>query len=115
MYSSITRSRGTTLTIHTMSVSNNLLRVSRRAALAVPRSSNGIVATTRSLNINSAEKGTGNPIKTEVTGDQKLRQPGDDLLGELRKAPRSRMSIQPSTIAGANDLQLVWANCPRRL
>jgi len=83
--------RGTTIPTISMSASNNLLRVSRRAALAASRNSNGIVAATRSLNINSAEKGTGNPIKTESTADQRLRQPGDDLLSELRKAPRPRM------------------------
>lgn len=75
-------------TVRTMSAANTLLRVSRRAASAASRSSNW---SRRAISINSAEKGSGNAISTETTGDQKLRQPGEDLLGELRKAPRPRM------------------------
>lgn len=69
-----------------MSASNTLLRVSRRAASAASRTSH---VGKRGVAINSVEKS--NKIPTEEVGDQKLRQPGDDLLSELRKAPRPRM------------------------
>lgn len=94
----------------TMSTSNTLLRVSRRAVTAasrVPR------ITKRGVAINSAEKG--NKVSTEEVGDQKLRQAGDDLLSELRKAPRPRMSTRlVSRSAPANVNLQPWASCPRR-
>lgn len=68
-----------------MSASTTLLRVSRRAVSAASRVPH---TTKRGVAINSAEKG--NKVQTQEVGDQKLRQPGEDLLSELRKAPRPR-------------------------
>ena len=79
-----------------MSAPNTLLRVSRRAVSLAARSP-GVAK--RSIAINSPEKGSGNAISTETTSDQRLRQPGDDLLSELRKAPRPRM-LSPGTDKG---------------
>lgn len=76
-----------------MSASNTLLRVGRRAATAASRRASLAAATTtatRAISINSADKGSGSRITTQTTGDQKLRQTPDDLLGDLRKAPRPR-------------------------
>ncbi|KAK5083512.1 putative NADH-ubiquinone oxidoreductase 30.4 kDa subunit, mitochondrial [Lithohypha guttulata] len=83
-----------------MSASNTLLRVSRRATSIACRSSN---VPKRCLQINSTEKGRGLPIHTTETDDQKLRQPGDDLLGELRKAPRPPMGKLTAPIVNEAD------------
>lgn len=73
--------------MHTMSTSNTLLRVSRRAVSAASRVPQ---IAKRGAAINSVEKG--NKVDTQQVNDQKLRQAGDDILAELRKAPRPRMS-----------------------